>query len=74
MSTSLREAISAEDLHYPEDLPVVARKDDIAAGLGQARRGAPPGPVRGHPDGGRSVAAARRALVPRPLPQLDRSP
>lgn len=30
---SLREPIAAEDLHCPEDLPVVARKDDIAAAM-----------------------------------------
>nr|WP_068265227.1 ATP-dependent RNA helicase HrpA [Janibacter limosus] len=33
MPTPLREAIPAEDLHYPQDLPVVARKDDIAAAM-----------------------------------------
>lgn len=31
--SALREPIAAEDLHYPEDLPVVARKDDIAAAM-----------------------------------------
>ncbi|MHA7127079.1 ATP-dependent RNA helicase HrpA [Janibacter indicus] len=30
---SLRDPIAAEDLHYPEDLPVVACKDDIAAAM-----------------------------------------
>ncbi|QBF46365.1 ATP-dependent RNA helicase HrpA [Janibacter limosus] len=33
MPIPLREAIPAEDLHYPQDLPVVARKDDIAAAM-----------------------------------------
>lgn len=33
MPTPLRDAVPAEELHYPEHLPVVARKDDIAAAL-----------------------------------------
>ena len=33
MPTPVRDPIAAEDLHYPEALPVVARKDDIAAAL-----------------------------------------
>ncbi|MGN7246818.1 ATP-dependent RNA helicase HrpA [Janibacter anophelis] len=33
MPTPLREPVSAKDLHYNEDLPVVARKDDIAAAM-----------------------------------------
>lgn len=33
MSVPLRQPIAAADLHYPEDLPVVARKDDIAQAL-----------------------------------------
>ena len=33
MPTPVRDPIAAEDLHYPEHLPVVARKDDIAQAL-----------------------------------------
>ncbi|NYF97048.1 ATP-dependent RNA helicase HrpA [Janibacter cremeus] len=33
MPTPVREPLAAEDLHYPQELPVVARKDDIAAAL-----------------------------------------
>ena len=33
MPTPVREPVAAEDLHYPEHLPVVARKDDIAEAL-----------------------------------------
>ncbi|MFJ6132559.1 ATP-dependent RNA helicase HrpA [Janibacter terrae] len=33
MPTTLRDAVPAEELHYNEDLPVVARKDDIAEAM-----------------------------------------
>ncbi|WP_435198128.1 ATP-dependent RNA helicase HrpA [Janibacter sp. GS2] len=33
MSAPVREPVAAADLHYPEELPVVARKDDIAQAL-----------------------------------------
>ncbi|WP_338751581.1 ATP-dependent RNA helicase HrpA [Janibacter alittae] len=33
MPTPVREPVAAEDLHYPEELPVVARRDDIAEAI-----------------------------------------